>query len=324
MTPKGVEHPCPLLAYGEKKRSQIRDKIGLKDAIVKVIYDNKRDWPLSDRKVFYLLLNIEGLLRNDRRETPFENSPECYEDVTNMVTRLRIDGTIPFDAIADETRPVIHWATHKCVGTFIDKELDGLFSGYWRDLQQSQPNWIELLVEKNTVATALKEIAAKYTIPMTSGRGYSSLPPRKGMVDRFLASGREKLVVIVVSDFDPEGEDIPNSFGISLRDDFEIEPNQLVIVKAALTHSQTRTLALHEGQLAKEDSSRYQRFLDKFGKRCWELESIPSDTLRQIVEDCIRSVLDLAAFEGELTIQRTEQLEINDRKREIKERIAGR
>ena len=57
---------------------------------------------------------------------------------------------------------------------------------------------------------------------MTSGRGYSSLPPRKDMVDRFRDSGREKLVVIVVSDFDPEGQDIPGSFGVSLRDDFGI------------------------------------------------------------------------------------------------------
>ena len=309
--------------YGQKRRSKIRDKIGLKNAIVQVIQENERDWPMSDRKVFYLLLNVKGLLRNDRLRTPFLNSEDCYADVTNMVTRLRIDGTIPFDAIADETRPVTHWDTYKNVGTFIDRQLESLFSGAWRDLQQSQPNWIELLVEKNTVATALKRIAAKYTIPMTSGRGYSSLPPRKGMVDRFTASGREKLVLIVVADFDPEGEDIPKGFGISLRDDFGIEPEKLVIVKAALTQSQVQTLALHEGQLAKEDSSRYQRFVTKWGHRCWELESIPTDALRNIVEDCIRNVLDIEAFEGELKIQKADHDEINEQRRKLKERIAG-
>ena len=149
----GVE---TIQLYGEKKRSMIRDKMGLKGAIIKVIQANKRDWPLSDRKVFYLLLNIEGLHRNDRLKTLFVNSEECHNDVTNMVTRLRIKGEIPFNAIADETRPVVAWDTHKSVGTFIEKELGGLFSDYWRDLQQSQPNWIELLVEKNTVATALR------------------------------------------------------------------------------------------------------------------------------------------------------------------------
>jgi hypothetical protein len=317
-TIEGVE---PIILYGKQRRSEIRDKIGLRDAIVKVMNDNRRDWPLSDRKIFYLLLNVERLLRNDRLETPFVNSPECYDDVTDMVTRLRINGTIDFDAIADETRPVTQWDTHKSVGTFITKELENLFSGYFRNLLQSQPNWIELLVEKNTVASTLKRVASKYTLPMTSGRGYSSLPPRKGMVDRFRASGREKLILIVVSDFDPEGCDIPNSFGVSLRDDFGMEANKLVVVRAALTYDQIKSLDLHEGQLAKEDSSRYQRFVDLYGKRCWELEALPSDVLRRIVEDCIRQCLDLEAFAAELVRQAKDQAEINVERESIKEKI---
>jgi hypothetical protein len=308
--------------YGEKRRSEIRDKLGLKRAIVQIVEENKKDWPLSDRKVFYLLLNVEGLPRNDRLKTPFANSPECYNDVTDMVTRLRLDHSIPFDCIADETRPVTQWDTHKSVGTFVSQELENLFSGYWRDLQQSQPNWIELLVEKNTVAASLERIASKYTVPMTSGRGYSSLPPRKNMIDRFLASGREKLVLIVVADHDPEGEDIPNAFGVSLRDDFGLDPEKLKVIKAALTHLQVQTLTLHQGQLAKEDSSRYQRFVAKYGKRCWELESIPTDTLRAIVEDAIRSVLDLDAFEEELAKENEEQENLNEHRLKIKDLLA--
>jgi hypothetical protein len=167
------------------------------------------------------------------------------------------------------------WDTHRHVGTFIARQTEDFLCRYWRDLLQSQPNHLELLVEKNTVAAALRQIAAKYTLPMTSGRGYSSLPPRKAMVDRFHASEREKLIVVVVSDFDAEGQDISNAFGLSLRDDFGIEPDRLVIVKAALTHQQTQELDLHEGQLAKEDSARYQRFVDAYGDRCWELEAAP-------------------------------------------------
>jgi hypothetical protein len=40
------------------------------------------------------------------------------------------------------------------------------------------------------------------------------------------------------SDFDPEGENIPDSFGRSLLDDFGLAPEQLTMVKAALTHEQ--------------------------------------------------------------------------------------
>ena len=143
------------------------------------------------------------------------------------------------------------------------------------------------------------------------------------MIDRFEQSGREKLVVIVVSDHDPEGEDIPNAFGLSLRDDFDIDEDRLVIVKAALTHQQVQTMQLHEGQWAKDGSSRYHRFVERYGKRCWELEAVPSDTLREIVEGCIRSVLNQDAFERELATQQGEQAELDEYRARIKTALAG-
>jgi len=304
-----------------KPRSAIRDKRELRQAILNVIHAEQRNWPLSDRAVHYRLLNIPGLVRNDKTRVLYGNTAAAYDDVTNMLTRLRLDGSVPFEAIADETRPVSIWDTHRCVGDFVRREVDGFLTKYWRSLQQSQPNWIELLVEKNTVASQLRSVSQKYTVPMTSGRGYSSLPPRKAMVDRFRASGREKLVVIVVSDFDPEGEDIPGSFGISLRDDFQIAPEQLRIVKAALTAEQIRTMSLHAGQLSKESSSRYQRFVAAQGERAWELESLTADQLREITESVIRGVLDLALFEAEVEQQRLEKLDLNDKRQKLREAL---
>ena len=301
-----------------KRRSAIRDKLELRNAIVKVVLDEERNWPLSDRAVHYRLLNIAGLVRNDKSRTLYENTAESYDDVTNMLTRLRLDGSVPFEAIADETRPVVIWDTHRSAGDFVRRECDEFLRNYWRNLLQSQPNWIELLVEKNTVANQLRQVAAKYTVPMTSGRGYSSLPPRKQMVDRFVASGREKLVVIVVSDFDPEGEDIPGSFGASLRDDFGVSADRLHVVKAALTAEQVRTMNLHEGQLSKESSSRYRRFVATHGKRAWELESLTADQLRDIVEAAIRGVLDLEAFEAEVEREQQEQIELEAKRRKLR------
>ena len=301
-----------------RPRSVIRDKLELRDAIIRVVNAERKNWPLSDRAIHYRLLNIPGLVRNDKTRVPYENNLKSYDDVTNMLTRLRLDGSIEFDCIADETRPVVIWDTHRSVGDFVRRELDGLLKNYWRGLLQSQPNWIELLVEKNTVASQVKSVAGKYTIPMTSGRGYSSLPPRKDMVERFNDSGRDCLIVIVVSDFDPEGEDIPGSFGVSLRDDFHIADDKLRIVKAALTADQVQSLDLHEGQLSKETSSRYQRFVNAHGDRAWELESLTSDQLREIVEAAIRGVLDIEAFEAEVERERNEQIELEAKRRQLR------
>ncbi|WP_339613539.1 hypothetical protein [uncultured Rubinisphaera sp.] len=152
---------------------------------------------------------------------------------------------------------------------------------------------------------------------MTSGRGYSSLPPRKAMVDRFVQSGRENLIVIVVSDFDPEGEDIPGSFGASLRDDFGIHPDKLQIIKGALTAEQVQTMHLHAGQFSKTTSSRYKRFVKEHGERCWELESLTVEQLREITESVIREVLDLEAFETEVLREQSDQLVLTAKRREM-------
>jgi hypothetical protein len=183
--------------------------------------------------------------------------------------------------------------------------------------------WIEILVEKNTVASAIEGVAAKYTIPMTSGRGYCPRE-KKWWKDSGRAGGRNSFSSPWLTSIRKDRTfPTPNSFGVSLRDDLHIEEEKLVIVRAALTHSQIQTLDLHEGQLAKEDSSRYQRFVQKYGKRCWELEAVPTDTLRKIVEDCIRRHLDLDAFKRELEIQKADHQEINEEKQRIKKLITG-
>ena len=65
-----------------------------------------------------------------------------------------------------------------------------------------QPVHLEMLGEKNTLASIIKPVAADYCIPLTLGRGFCSLPPRYDLACRSRKSGKDKLVLIVVSDFD--------------------------------------------------------------------------------------------------------------------------
>ncbi len=144
------------------------------------------------------------------------------------------------------------------------------------------------------------------------------------MVDRFRASGKEKMVIIAVADFDPEGQDIPHSFGLSLRDDFGIEPDRLVIVKSALTYRQTQELDLPEGQLSdSKDSSRRERFIEAYGERVWELEALDKDLLEELVERTIQSVIDLEAFEGEFDQEQSERNELSCHRQSALEALSG-
>lgn len=213
---------------------------------------------------------------------------------------MRLVGEIPFEAIGDETRPFIEWDVHDDPGAFVAKEIDDFLKNYYRNLLRSQPNHVEVVVEKNTVAGIVKAVVRDFTMKMTSGRGYCSLPPRHAMAQRFRKSGKEKLVVLLVTDFDPDGEEIAASFGRSMRDDFNI--GSVHPIKVALTSDQVEEYRLPPVMQAKGvagENKRRDGFVEKYGTNVWELEALDPTDLQDIVRKAIVSVLDMDAFERE-------------------------
>jgi hypothetical protein len=304
-----------------KRRPRISDaKRPLLDAAKNVITERRKFWPLSVRGIHYALLNNPPLTHAAKPDSWYGNDDRSYRALVDLLTRARFEGAIPFEAIHDPTRPVTRRMVSPDVGGYVHGELDSLFLSYCRDLMQSQPNTIELVCEKNTVQPILRQVAADFTIPLTSGRGYGSVPPRRDMYKRFRRSGKDKLVIVFVTDLDPEGEDIATSFARSLRDDFgivEIHP-----IKAALTMEQVREFNLPAAMKAKQGSSRRAGFVEKHGEHVWELEALPPATLQDIVRGCIESVLDMDAFESEVEAEREDACFLETRRQMIFEALA--
>jgi hypothetical protein len=157
----------------------------------------------------------------------YRNTKKDYNSLTELLARARLEGRIPWQAISDETRPFIIWDVHPTPERFLKREVNNFLKGYYRDLLQSQPNHIELVGEKLTIQGIIRPICMKYCMPYSIVRGYSSLDPRRKLVQRFRASGKEKLIPLVLSDFDPSGEEIAHSFVRSLRDDFGISEDEI-------------------------------------------------------------------------------------------------
>jgi hypothetical protein len=268
------------------------------DAILRILEEYRESWPLSVRQVHYYLLNDPPLTHAAKPDSAYRNEQQYYKKADELITRARLSREIPFDAIHDPTRPMATWDVHPQPGPFIRRELDGFLKRYYRDLMQSQPNHIEVVGEKNTIAGALRPVAMEYTIPYCIGRGYSSLPPRWAMTQRFLRSGKEDLILLVLADFDPEGEDIGRSFAQSMRDDFGIA--NIHPVKVTLTQDQVEELGLPPAMKAKPKSSRRKKFVERHGENVFELEAIPPDTLQQYLRDAIDQVLDVDAFNAEV------------------------
>jgi hypothetical protein len=180
---------------------------------------------------------------------------------------------------------------------------------YYRDLQQSQPDHIEIVGEKNTVEGVIRPVAGKYCIPYTIGRGYCSLPPRHEMSKRFRRSGKSRLILLVLSDFDPEGEDIGHSFARSMRDDFGVA--RVESIKVALTDQQVASLGLPPQMKAKTGSSRHAKFTDRHGDDVFELEAIHPEQLQDMLRKAIDNVLDVDAFNAEVNAEKEDAAKLD-------------
>jgi hypothetical protein len=299
---------------GRKQRAAIsKAKADMMEAIRRILGERRQFWPLTDRQIHYPLLNDPPLIHASKPDSRYQNTKQSYKALCDLLTRARLAGEIPFSAIHDPTRPQKVWNCHREAGSFISTQLQDFLKGYYRDLLQSQPNHVEIVGEKNTILNIIGPVAADYCIPLTIGRGYSSLPPRYEMVQRFKKSGKSKLVLLALSDFDPEGENIAESFARSLRDDFHVE--SVVPIKVALTAKQVTEMQLPPQLKAKAGSSRRAKFVEKHGDDVFELEAVPPQQLQEILREAIDSVLDMKAFNAELAAEARDAAQLEDLRR---------
>jgi len=149
-------------------------------------------------------------------------------------------------------------------------------------------------------------------------------------------------VLLVLSDFDPDGEEIAVSFARSMRDDFAIGGGGMLggmmgemirmgmdmfgdkfshifgdkfmadmigagnirLVKVALTHEQVKDLNLPPKMTAKRTSSRAPRFVEKYGEDVFELEALSPEDLQDLLRKAIESVIDREALNHELDAEK--------------------
>lgn len=310
-----VRVPDIMLRSRQTRRMISEAKRPLLDAVLTVVEERREYLPISVRSIHYGLLNNPPLRHASKRNSTYRNDKASYQALVELVARARLEGHLSMDAICDETRPVERWAVWPNAGDYVRSKIDGLFRDYFRNLMASQPNHIEIVAEKNTIHGIVKLVAEKYTIPVTSARGHCSLPPRYEMSKRFKESGKEKLIVLILSDFDPDGEEIAHSFARSMRDDFGIE--NLHPVKVALTAQQVRRFRLPPNLDAKTSSPNYPRFVKEHGRAVYELEALQPDNLQTLLSDAIDRVIDVEAFNAELEREKSDAAQLDEHRQRV-------
>ena len=273
-------------------------------AVERIIEEQKDFWPLSLRQIHYALFNKPPLIHSGKANSRYRNDKPSYRALIDLVTRARHEGLIAYDVIDDTTRPVTTWDVQQNLSSYYQQQMEGLLNGYWRDLMQSQPNHIEIVAEKNTLQNVLRPVAMEFCIPITFGRGQCSTRPLYDIAERYRTGGKTTLIILAVSDLDPDGDAIAHSLGQRLRDDFRIR--NMEVIKSALTMKQVRDLKLPKKyERAKTGSSNYDRYVNGYGTDfVWELEALDPKVLQKLLNKTIDGVIDRRAFNAEVAEER--------------------
>lgn len=303
-----------------KKRARITT-IQFLEAAQKVIQENEEYWPLTVRRVHYLLLNNPPLRHDKKPDSRYQNDKNSYQSLANLLIRARLAGLVPMESIEDSTRPIQLGGGFPSPEAFIKQESENFLLGYSRNLMQGQPYHVEIMLEKNALRSIIEKVARDYCIPVTTGRGFSSLSPRYDLYRRFRQSGKTRLILLMLTDFDPDGEEICSSFARSLRDDFglrDVNP-----IKVALTAEDVETYDLPSDMDAKPSSPNYAKFVAKYGYKAVELDAAPVDLLQAKLRESIESVIDLAAFNAQIELEIQDAGIVEAHRRVVFEAIGG-
>jgi hypothetical protein len=296
-------------ASGSAKRKKISEgSMPFLQAALNVANENRDYWPLSVRQIHYRLLNDPPLKftpkgkSTSKKDRRYANDESSYKALVNLLARARVEGRFPWKAIDDETRPEELNSHFWNPQAFFKDQFSGLLKGYRRNRQQSQPDHIEIVAEKLTVRSILDPIASEHSIPLTISRGHCGPTLKRKIVQRFKRSEKGKLILLCVTDLDPAGEAIVQNFKDDFADDFGLDDDRVVVIRAGLNMDRVEQNGLTPSYDTEEkDISTKRAYEEKYGTTdAYELEAMEPADLQEALTEDINSVLDIDAYNAEL------------------------
>ena len=258
--------------------------------------------PISARHIHYKLLAGGVRTSAGKAGHSYGTKQSDCKLLSKLLTDARSRGNIDDSWLSDETRPTHSFDHCDTINEYVAGEVKGLFQNFFSNVHRDQPAHVEIIVEKNTIFPLLsKHISHELRIPISSARGYLSYPAACAIRNRFMASGKAELYIVYVSDHDPEGIDMPKSFVKYLEEDHGIEAK---VIRAAVTDEQIEQYGLLADAEAKAKSSRYDSYVDLYGIRVWELDSMDPEILIHEVKQACLSCLDVESLNAALVSEK--------------------
>ena len=238
--------------------------------------------PASVRAVCYRLF-VEGLI------------PSMTKSETNRVgsqlTWAREHRIIPWDWIVDGTREIARPATWSDPGSLLRACADQ----YRRDFWQQQDTYLILCSEKSTVSGTVQPVTDQYGVGFVSMHGYGSATSTHDLASLSRYDHRE-VVLLYIGDWGPSGMHMS---AVDLPNRVERYGGLVEVRRIALTADDTVRLGTAPSFSAdeKRKDPRHTWYVDQFGGRCWELDALDPNILRDRVESAIRLYIEWDAWE---------------------------
>jgi hypothetical protein len=276
-------------ARSKKVRGRNKATIKLVEAMREIAEESK---PITGRGIGYKLFT-RGLIGS------MSEMPKVYRHLVNA----REDGIIPWPWIVDESRELEQVHTWDNGAVFASRFF------YRRNLWQTQEKTTEVWSEKGTVRGLLWPVLAKWGVGFRVLHGFASATTVWEACNQVSYDNRP-LVALYIGDCDPSGlymseRDLPERIA-------KYEGDHIVFRKIAVTKEQAEAGSLPSFSVEdKKRDKRYRWFKENFGNRCWELDAVDPDQLRDLVENEIKELIDDEEWDRQEAIQEREQKSID-------------
>ena len=216
------------------------------------------------------------------------NTERSYKNLGTLISNARLAGVIDWTAIEDRTRFLrkeAHWDSPADI-------LRGASHQFRFDKWDTQPNYVEVWIEKDALVGILERVCKDLDVPIMSCRGYGSQSMMWESAQRFLAHENQRCYIIHLGDHDPSGIDMTRDIEDRL---YELRVCNLDVRRVALNLDQIDEYDPPPNPTKLSDT-RAKDYVVVYGQKSWELDALEPKVLEGIVEKEVESLMDHDKF----------------------------
>jgi len=193
MTAADLYQACPI----KRARRTRADIEAIRREIVSVLTDHH---PMSVRQVYYQLV-VRGAI--EKTEDQYQST------VIRLLTEMRLDDTIPFQWITDDSRRRVEYCTHDS----LKRAVDDCARYYRRNALNECPDYIEIWTEKEALVGFIHDAAGEYDVPVIPTKGMPSITQlyRTAVQIKHADDAGKVTFIYQFGDHDPTGVIIPET-----------------------------------------------------------------------------------------------------------------